>query len=199
MKEHYLDFIGVYKDVVPEGYCRHMIAEFERVKLEGIGTNRQNFEGAEKHFKDDHAMFLDRGAGTHFFDFDNQPVLVPFYKAMQNCFDLYVGRYSVLKSAKITGSAAKMQQTSPGQGYHVWHGEQGAGMDSARVLVYMLYLNTLETEEGGETEFLYQRLRLRPEENTMIIWPAAFTHTHRGNVVLGDKTKYIITGWFYYD
>jgi hypothetical protein len=62
-------------------------------------------------------------------------------------------------------------------------------------LVYSAYLNTIE--EAGETEFLYQKLRVAPKENTVVIWPAAFTHTHRGNVVHGDKSKYIITGWFY--
>lgn len=199
MKSTYLDFIGVYKDVVPDGYCQHMISEFERVKREGIGTNRQDFDGAPRHRKDDHAMFLDRGAGSHFVGFDGQPVLAPFYGATQTCFDDYSSRFSVLKDNRVTGSAAKMQQTLPGQGYHVWHGEQSSGMNASRVLSYMLYLNTLESEEGGETEFLYQRLRLRPEENTMVVWPAAFTHAHRGNVVLGDQAKYIITGWFYYD
>ena len=64
-----------------------------------------------------------------------------------------------------------------------------------RALVYSAYLNTIE--EAGETEFLYQRTRIPPKENTMIIWPAGFTHTHRGNVVYGNKSKYIITGWFY--
>jgi hypothetical protein len=93
----------------------------------------------------------------------------------------------------------KTQRTDPGGGYHVWHGEQGNGDHAHRVLVYMLYLNTLEASEGGETEFLYQKERYQPVENTMILWPAAYTHTHRGNTVLGDRSKYIVTGWFYYD
>jgi hypothetical protein len=57
-----------------------------------------------------------------------------------------------------------------------------------------VYLNDID--EAGETEFLYQKRRISPKENTLIIWPAAFTHTHRGNVVHGAKSKYIITGWF---
>ena len=93
----------------------------------------------------------------------------------------------------------KMQRTSPGGGYHVWHGEQGNNTHADRVLVYMLYLNSLSPEEAGETEFLYQQTRLRPQENTTIVWPAAYTHAHRGNVVHGDNAKYIVTGWFYYD
>jgi hypothetical protein len=63
----------------------------------------------------------------------------------------------------------------------------------------MLYLNTLEPESAGETEFLYQQTRIQPVENTMILWPAAYTHAHRGNTVFGNTSKYIVTGWFYYD
>ena len=199
MNEKYFDFIGMYKDVVPEGYCQHMIAEFERLQKEGIGSNRQDFEGAPKHVKSDHAMFLNAGAATHFAPFEDNPVLAPFYKATQDCFDAYSAKFSVLKQDNITGTAAKFQKTEPGEGYHVWHGEQAAGTDAARVLTYMLYLNTLESDEGGETEFLYQKLRVQPEENIMLVWPAAFTHAHRGKVVLGNRPKFGITGWFYFD
>ena len=92
-----------------------------------------------------------------------------------------------------------MQKTSSGGGYHVWHGEQGNDDSANRGLVYMLYLNTLPKEANGETEFLYQQRRINPVANTMVLWPAAFTHAHRGNPVYGDNTKYIVTGWFYHE
>lgn len=199
MNEKYLDFIGMYKDVVPEGYCQHMIDEFNRLQQVGIGTNRWNSERVPAHLKSDHAMFLERGSATHFADFDGAPVLAPFYKATQECFDAYTDKFSVLKEDRITSTAAKLQKTEPGEGYHIWHGEQGPGPNAGRVLAYMLYLNTLAPNDGGETEFLYQKLRIQPEENILLIWPAAYTHAHRGNVVLGNTPKFVMTGWFYYD
>jgi hypothetical protein len=51
--------------------------------------------------------------------------------------------------------------------------------------------------EAGETEFLYQQYRYKPKMGDVIIFPAAFTHTHRGNPPIGG-TKYIITGWLEY-
>ena len=93
----------------------------------------------------------------------------------------------------------KMQRTDTGEGYHIWHAEQGAELSANRVLVYMLYLNNLSNEANGETEFLYQQIRVTPEENKMILWPASYTHAHRGNPVYGNNSKYIVTGWFYYD
>jgi hypothetical protein len=121
------------------------------------------------------------------------------FNGLQQCFEDYTEEFSVLKDGKIHGTAMKMQRTDSGGGYHIWHGEQGNGVHAERVLVYMLYLNDLGESDGGETEFLYQRTRIRPEENKMVVWPAAFTHAHRGNAVLGEQSKYIVTGWFYYE
>ena len=56
----------------------------------------------------------------------------------------------------------------------------------------MLYLN--DVKEGGETEFLYQHKRYQPKEGTLLIFPAGFTHTHRGNPPISND-KYIVTGW----
>lgn len=192
------DFIELYSGLYPEGYCEHLIAEFERLVGSGAGTNRQNSENALRHSKDD--MQLDMNFGVHnVADFDGMSAKNMFFKGLQGCYDLYASKYSSLKDGRIRGTAMKMQRTDPGGGYHIWHGEQGNGEHADRVLVYMLYLNSLAEEDGGETEFLYQRKRIRPEANTMLLWPAAFTHTHRGNMVLGDKSKYVVTGWFYYE
>jgi hypothetical protein len=132
-------------------------------------------------------------------DFNGAPVTRMFFDGLQRCYDAYTEQFSLLRDGKITGTAMKMQRTDPGGGYHVWHGEQGNGEHADRVLVYMLYLNTLTVEEAGETEFLYQQRRISPQENTMVLWPAAFTHAHRGNTVFGERSKYIVTGWFYYE
>lgn len=198
MNTEYKEFIGIYRDVYPERYCQHLINEFERLVESGAGYNRQRGEGAHKHNKNDMQLNLNFGVHTAS-DFENTSSVRLFFNGLQKCYDHYTEQFSVLRDGKITGTHMKMQRTDPGGGYHVWHGEQGNKEHADRVLVYMLYLNDLGEQDGGETEFLYQRLRIRPEANTMVIWPAAYTHTHRGNTVLGQQSKYIITGWFYYD
>lgn len=192
------DFIAVYKNVYPEGYCQHLINEFERLVDSGAGVNRQRGEGALKHNKDDLQLGLNFGVHT-VAQFNNDSTTSVFFNGLQRCYDHYCEQFSVLRDGKINGTAMKMQRTDPGGGYHVWHGEQGNGNHADRVLVYMLYLNTLDQDGAGETEFLYQQRRISPEENSMVLWPAAFTHAHRGNVVHGNKSKYIVTGWFYYE
>lgn len=198
MKTEYRDFIGVYSDVYPEGYCQHLISEFDRMELSGAGANRIKSEGAKRHVKNDHQINMSFKGHDVFWFKDKNPVDM-FFDGLQRCYEDYVSVFSSLSEGKIRATTMKLQRTGPGGGYHVWHGEQGNGDHANRVLVYMLYLNTLEPEEAGETEFLYQRERYKPTENTMILWPASYTHTHRGNTVFGSRSKYIVTGWFYYD
>lgn len=198
MKIEYKDFIGVYSDVYPEGYCQHLISEFERLAESNAGINRQHGEGAHKHQKNDFQIGLNFGVHS-VAHFNRNNTVDMFFNGLQRCYDAYTEEFSVLKNDRITGTAMKMQRTDPGGGYHLWHSEQGNGPFAERVLVYMLYLNTLEEAEAGETEFLYQQRRIAPTENTMLLWPAAFTHTHRGNTVFGQRSKYIVTGWFYYE
>lgn len=198
MKSEYKEFIGIYDDVYPDGYCQHLIAEFDRMESFGSGSNRIQSEGAQRHFKNDHQINMSlKGHEVNPFQGTNAVDL--FFNGLQACYDEYTSVFSTLQNDKIRATVMKMQRTGPGGGYHVWHSEQGNGDHANRVIVYMLYLNTLDPHEAGETEFLYQKERRNPKENQMIIWPAAFTHVHRGNAVFGDRSKYIVTGWFYYD
>lgn len=198
MNSEYKDFIGVFSSVYPDGFCEHLISEFDRNQNLGAGTDRQNGEGAEKHRKNDYQI-SSNGKNINFEPFENNQTSDVFFRGLQHCFEAYTNEFSVLKDIKINCNNMKMQKTSSGGGYHVWHGEQGNGEQANRGLVYMLYLNTLPPEANGETEFLYQQRRINPVENTMVVWPAAFTHAHRGNPVYGDNTKYIVTGWFYHE
>lgn len=199
MNTELFDHIALYKDVYPQGYCQHLISEFNRLEEGGVGSNRQNGEGALKHVKDDYQIGIQL-KNHNLLDFDGKNSCDLFFDGLQRCYDMYTEKYSILKNnGNIRATTMKMQRTGPGGGYHVWHSEQGPREHASRVVVYMLYLNTIPSEDGAETEFLYQKKRFNPIENTMVIWPAAYTHAHRGNPVLGETHKYIVTGWFYYD
>jgi hypothetical protein len=186
----------MYNNVFADGFCHFVISEFDRLTSSGnyCGGARKTVEGAAKHFKDDTAIFLD-GANHETWAFNGRQLRETFYEGLQSCFDRYAEEYDVLRNMNITCTNLKLQKTNPGQGYHVWHFEQGPENRSARIITYMCYLNTIV--DAGETEFLYQKCRIPPKENTMIIWPASYTHTHRGNVVHGSTSKYVVTGWFY--
>lgn len=199
MNTEIFDHIAIYKNVYPEGYCQHLISEFNRLEEGGVGSNRQKSEDAPKHVKDDYQIGIEL-KNHSLIKFDGKNSCDLFFDGLQRCYDAYTEKYSVLKNTgNIRATVMKMQRTGPGGGYHVWHCEQGPGDHARRVVVYMLYLNSIAPEHGAETEFLYQKKRFNPTENTMVLWPAAYTHAHRGNPVLGETHKYIVTGWFYHD
>lgn len=93
-----------------------------------------------------------------------------------------------------------LQKYIAGQGgYPYWHCEQYPKLDQGealhRALLWTIYLN--DDFEAGETEFFYQQRKIRPCTGSLLIAPAGFTHTHRGNRPEGGN-KYIATSWILY-
>ena len=85
-------------------------------------------------------------------------------------------------------------------GYPLWHSEIYP-LDQTcehlhRSLLFLVYLNDIE--EGGETEFYYQKLKVKPKKGSLVIAPAGFTHTHRGNMPVSDD-KYVLAGWIMFN
>jgi hypothetical protein len=81
-------------------------------------------------------------------------------------------------------------------GYPYWHCElfprHADAQTLHRHLLWTIYLNDDFAE--GETEFLHQGRKVTPRRGSLLIAPAAFTHTHRGNRPRGGD-KYIATSW----
>lgn len=183
------NFVGVFHNAFTKEYCDSVIKEYEQMVESGHGKTRFDSEGAERTFKDDTQLFAD--------SVDHIPLRV-HAKEFNDLFwgqyyPVYAKEYSVLRdSDQHANYSYKIQKTKVGGGYHVWHYESGSRDHSNRLLTWILYLN--DVEEGGETEFLYYPMRVKPKAGTLIIWPAAFTHAHRGNPPISNQ-KYIVTGW----
>jgi hypothetical protein len=94
------------------------------------------------------------------------------------------------------GAINLQRYTADRGGYPYWHCElypkDAAAETLHRHLLWTLYLN--EGFGEGETEFLFQRRKVVPRTGSLLIAPAAFTHTHRGNRPAGGD-KYIATSW----
>ena len=85
-----------------------------------------------------------------------------------------------------------LQRTKPGEFYH-WHIDGGSHAFSQRQLVAIWYLNDVDGP-GGETEFLFQDVKVKPEQGKLLLFPPFWTHEHRG-VELEAGVKYIATTW----
>ena len=185
--------IEIYDDALPKEYCDHLIEQFEifhaaqqTISPKGIQRN-----------SDDRVMY--DWAPHYALHYYHHDIAVQFFEGLHKCYEQYADKYEILASLEQhTPKGMSLQRTGPRQGYHVWHIENGGLASSSRMLVYMLYLNDVEPENGGDTEFLYQGMKVQPKAGRMVLWPSGITHPHRGNPVY-EGYKYICTGWFTYD
>tara|TARA_R110001592_G_scaffold342742_1_gene632748 strand:- start:79 stop:738 length:660 start_codon:yes stop_codon:yes gene_type:complete len=91
-----------------------------------------------------------------------------------------------------TGNATdpQIQRTDKG-GHFGWHSDL---TDANRWLAVIVYLNDIDEENGGSTEFNSGR-KVQPERGKVIIFPVTHLHLHKGNVILNGPSKYIITNF----
>ena len=101
----------------------------------------------------------------------------PFLSSMVNNLD--IGSFNIGKYI-------------PGQHFQKIHCERANLTNLHRLFAFMTYLN--DVEDGGSTYFNHYDLDIKPQKGLTILWPAEWTHSHKGNVLKSGE-KYIITGW----
>jgi hypothetical protein len=129
---------------------------------------------------------------------DNVDIRVKSYMdALSFLIQDYISKYTFLdyQNKWCLFPKFNIQKYDPSGGYFNWHFERDAFDNCFRNVVFMTYLN--DVTEGGETEWLYQNMKIKPEKGLTVFWPTDFTHTHRG-IVSNTQTKYIATGWYHY-
>ena len=186
----YEDFIGSYVGACPLSFCDEIVKSFDY--HQDIGS----VFCEDDHFANSNAGRFDWAMNLDFMapQMEGEPV-IKLNSIIHRCFREYVHVFGHLKQVPLYSSTQKVQRTPPGGGYHVWHDENCSYECSDRVLVWMIYLN--DDYEGGETEFLYYKKRVKPQKGKVLIFPAGMTHCHKGGMVLNGNSKYIVTGWFY--
>jgi hypothetical protein len=184
--------IGIYNKVLSNDLCDQLIFTFNTFEKLNLTRTRLEHEGTHSFEKDDTSVFLP-GDDLNL-EHTSDDLYQKFNDVFWNiCYKNYAEKYSILNTFdKHTVYNIKIQKTKPGQGYHAWHAESIDRSSSSRLLSWTGYLN--DNFEAGETEFLYQQYRYKPNKGDLVIFPASFTHTHRGNPPIGGD-KYIITGW----
>jgi len=128
---------------------------------------------------------------------DDAHLYFEYNKELQKATDAYGDIYPYVHyyAAWTVLEDINIQKYDPGKAYYGAHCERGSiEMPMAvRHMVFMTYLN--DVEEGGETEFIHQGIKVKPEKGLTLIWPADWTFTHRG-IVAPNEEKYIATGWY---
>ena len=177
-------FIFEQVNSLSQEFCMDVIERFERAKDE-------QYEGrigqqANKDFNIKKSTDLVVSGKTNWKDVDSAlfRALGIAIKEFRECYPFFKGHF------KDMGYG--IQRTRAGEHYH-WHIDSGSHEFSYRQLVAIWYLNDA-LGPGGETEFLYQDIKVKPEIGKLILFPPFWTHEHRG-ITLKKGVKYIATTW----
>lgn len=125
-----------------------------------------------------------------------EPIINTLLDYVQIALEKYQDAYPLLRTQMdqwLMHPTFNFQHYPKGKSYNGWHFERACNTSTRRVLVWMMYLNACK--DGGETAFLYQKYKMKPEKGLLLFWPTDFTHTHRGLPSFKTEKK-IITGWY---
>jgi prolyl 4-hydroxylase len=175
------DFIGTYK--ISEEICEKLI------DFHTNGDQREGMVGANvvnKKRKDSIDVTL------------TGPLWAEYIIELQTALDQYMEEYpySAFYGEFTVRENINIQRYEPVTGgFKLWHCERPSAIQEfgKRHLVFMTYLN--DVEEGGETEFAHQNLKIKPEKGKTLIWPTDWMFTHRG-LPAPNEVKYVATGWY---
>ncbi len=203
------NFIEVYENILSEEVCKHLIETFEESpelqfygKVGDGGTDPEIKSSSDLNL----LLALDKKAGIKGMILQNirQAVdthVVKYFKKYpysklnftedstnQEVLDNIHTKYSFWSRTLM------MKKYNKGKdGFHAFHEDNGKQFPTAaRTLVCMFYLN--DVDKGGETEFYHQDVKIKPTTGSLVIFPAYFTHLHKGHIPISSD-KYIMNIW----
>lgn len=170
--------------------CDDLIKGFKKTRRLGLTQPGSSAKGLDKSWKDS------EDASLTCFPYDVYAKTVRAYREhVMECLQSYIKEFPVLGEATTKLGflePPQMQFYKPGGGFFGEHYESSGLNIAHRVLAFQTFLNDIS--EGGGTYFTFQDHTVAPAKGKTVIWPAAFTHTHRGEVAPREE-KYVITGW----
>ena len=185
-------FIGSWT-MNPLSICDDLIAYFELHKnkqkrgttTSGINLDNKNSTDITIHPKD--------------MNLPGNEVFEKYFHALFSCYQEYVIEWPFLKTFPDNlqiGSFVLLRYNS-GQHFQKIHTERDSLSSLHRVFAWMTYLNDVDIEDGGSTLFSHFDLEIQPTKGLTLIWPAEWTHAHKGSL-LRANSKYIISGWMHF-
>ena len=177
-------FIYEVDNALPPEICREMIRRFEEKQDQQYLGRIGQMADENRSIKRSTDLVVSGKEDWKDVDYNLHRSMALMMREFREKFPYFKGRF------KDMGYA--IQRTDPGEFYH-WHIDGGSHQFAERQLVVVWYLNDVEGP-GGETEFLFQGVKVKPKEGKMLLFPPFWTHEHRG-VTLEKGVKYIATTW----
>ena len=196
----YQDFIGIYDHSIPQSLAQETLDFVKMASNYNMFNDAQRFAPIPKTYRNDNdvflpAAFMDKRLIDTSSGFPTQCLPWALLSTYKDYIDAlasqYINHYGI--DCKVRAYEYKIHIVKPGEGYHIFHYESQAYEARRRMFTWLTYI--VATESGGETEFLYQKMRVEPLVARTVFFPAEWTHAHRGNPVLKGSKLYW-TGWY---
>ncbi|WP_374602698.1 2OG-Fe(II) oxygenase [Arenimonas sp.] len=216
------DFIEIYEDAIPADACAQIIRRFEACGQDQPGlvggglfpdlkNSRDISISGKEEWRDVEASFVQavlRGLALYLRKYPYTliaPLMIQHGASPGAVRRLVAEDFPTLADETLgevirsifRPGRINLQRYRAGEGgYPYWHCElypRDPGCETLhRHLLWTVYLN--DDFQAGETEFFHQQRKVPPRTGSLLIAPAGFTHTHRGNRPEGGD-KYIATSW----
>jgi hypothetical protein len=108
-----------------------------------------------------------------------------YFHNLYSCYQDYVTEWPFLATfaENLQISGFNLQRYQSGQHFQKLHTERSSLATLHRVFAWMTYLNDVDQEDGGSTLFSHYDLAIQPRKGLTLIWPAEWTHAHKGNIL----------------
>ena len=178
------NFIQCYEEMIRPRNCNKIITAFNKDPNRMQGLNGYSVDITRKDSIDINLSFK-----KNICKYYNDIIHPALMKGIQS----YMNEYEFIKDLTQLEvfHGYNVQYYGEGQGYKKLHCEhENCGSAMYRILAWMFYLNDAQCG----TTFPMQDITLKPSTGDLWIWPAFWTHAHKGVTPnIGDK--YIATGW----
>jgi hypothetical protein len=185
-------------NIIPPEICKKVISIFENVndKQQGLTSN-----GLELNLKKTIDMYMNPNDNSwkqieKYITTKILNEITPFMDYMSSnvfklsSFEHFISIFGGIFGETLTLTGIQVGKYETG-GYFKPHIDVDSRNE--RIFSIILYLNTLERGQGGDTIFYDGRV-ITPEEGKLVIFPTTWTHLHQGCEVIRG-CKYIITGF----
>tara|TARA_B100000212_G_scaffold327816_1_gene291454 strand:- start:370 stop:927 length:558 start_codon:yes stop_codon:yes gene_type:complete len=176
--------LEVYSNILSKESCKEIIKFFKKDRRHKLGFTSGGINTKTKQSTDLYCTFSDNQWDSY--SKLIEPSVVKFANNIKE-------KYPFLNTGTDywrNSNSYNIQYYKDNQGYFTLHCEQSSTCPH-RMLAWMIYLNDAKCG----TEFPYQKTILSAERGKGAIWPATWTHPHKG-VTPNIGNKYIVTGWF---
>ena len=182
-----IEYLEEYENVLDKEYCDYIISEFMKESNTHPGSTSGGVNVNVKKTIDFH---LKNNCSEIWTEIDKK-----LYEGLNKCLYKYRDKYEAFKMfSKIEDTGFQIQRYIKNEGFYIYHNDFLTDKEKYRILTFLFYLN--DVEEGGETEFFYGRIKIKPKAGKCILFPASWTFPHRAITPLSND-KIIVTGWLH--